>query len=365
LQNNGIPAGGRTRLWVLASPHSGDNTQLKVLAGALGWPMEWKTMVYARHEEALRFLGLATLAGLDRRRSSPLLPPWPDLVLMAGRGSESVGFWLKRRAGPELKTVFIGTPWADPSRFDLVITTPQYKLPHAENILQLDLPLHGVTEEGLAEEARIWGPKLAHLARPFTAVLVGGSSGPYAFTPEAGARLGREASRMAEKTGGSLLITTSARTPRAVTAAIAANVRVPSYLHRWSSAAADNPFLGFLGLAEHIIVTADSVSMLSESIATGKPVFLFDIEDGRYAMRAGPASPGPIGWLGRSPGRTFFRLLINHAPPRWSRDLRIVHARAIEDGLATWLGCEPRPRRAQGADELARAVSRIRALFGL
>ena len=43
----------------------------------------------------------------------------------------------------------------------------------------------------------------------------------------------------------------------------------------------DNPYLGFLALAERIIVTSDSMSMLVEAIATGKPVFVFDLGDPR------------------------------------------------------------------------------------
>lgn len=349
---------------MLASPHAGDNTQLRALANALGWPMEWKTVVYAAREELLRPLGLATLAGLDSEKSSPLVPPWPDAVLMAGRGAESVAFWLKRHGNPGLKTVFVGTPWADPAAFDLVIATPQYALPDAANILQLGLPIHGVTPELLAEADKAFAPRLAHLPKPFTALLVGGSSGPYAFTPEAARRLARQASDMAKTKGGSLLVTTSARTPAGVIDALVANISAPAHVHRWVRGDAENPFHAFLALADDIIVTADSVSMLSEAAATGKAVFLFDIEEGAYAMRASPAGQ-PIHWRGRSFGRTMFRLLINHAPPRFSRDLRIVQARAVDDGIATWLGDSPKPRRVAPEDGLALATARIRALFGL
>ena len=38
---------------------------------------------------------------------------------------------------------------------------------------------------------------------------------------------------------------------------------------------ADNPYLGLLGAADAIIVTANSASMCTEACATGKPVFLF------------------------------------------------------------------------------------------
>jgi uncharacterized protein len=61
------------RLWVLASRHSGDNTQLMALAGALGWPHEVKRLGYRWHEEVLRLFNLTTLAGVDLAKSSRLI----------------------------------------------------------------------------------------------------------------------------------------------------------------------------------------------------------------------------------------------------------------------------------------------------
>ena len=167
-----------------------------------------------------------------------------------------------------------------------MITTPQYRLPRAENVLHNMLPLHDVTQEKLAAEASRWQQRLQHLPRPFTAVLVGGSSGPYIFTPQSAARLGRAATRLAEAKGGSLLITTSARTDEAAADALTAAAGVPHVVYRCKEPPEDNPFHGFLGLSEEIVVTADSISMLAEAAAAGRPVLLFDIEEGRYAMRA-------------------------------------------------------------------------------
>lgn len=351
------------RVWILQSPHSGDNTQLRAIGQALGWPDEVKRLVYRPTEGLLRLLSLPTLAGVDRAASSPLEAPWPDLVIASGRGAEAVSFWLKRQ-NPKLRIVFIGTPWAALSRFDLVITTPQYRLPQAPNVLHNMLPVHDVTPERIAADASLWEPPLSHLPRPFTAVLVGGGSGPYLFTPEAARRLGSTASDMARAEGGSLLVTTSARTGEAATAALAQALSVPHHLHRWGTEG-DNPFHGFLGLASRIIVTADSVSMLAEAVSTEKPVFLFDIEEGRFAMRA-EGEEGPISWRGRNLESTLFRLLINLAPPKFSRDLRIVHRQLIDSGRAAWLGeALPDGPAAPPEDGLAQAVSRIRGLFGL
>ena len=42
----------------------------------------------------------------------------------------------------------------------------------------------------------------------------------------------------------------------------------------------DNPYFGMLGLADFIVVTGDSVNMVSEAFATGKPVYVFQLDGG-------------------------------------------------------------------------------------
>jgi mitochondrial fission protein ELM1 len=369
-KGNFSPADAVPRVWVLASPHAGDNTQLTALADALGWPYVVKQLLYNRREPLLRLLSRPALAGVDRDRSSPMLPPWPELVICAGRGAEAVSFWLKQHRNPKLRIVFVGTPWSDPARFDLVITTPQYNLGDAPNILQNPLPVHDMTTAKLEREARRWAGRLAHLPEPRIAVLVGGSSGPYLFTAQSAERLAREASELANWLKGSLLVTTSARTSRQAADVLARSIDAPNFFYRWGDAADDNPLHAFLGLSAYTIVTADSISMLSEATATGRSIAMFDIETGPQAMRAEESSPEhdgrmpPIYWRGKTLDTTMFRLLINYFPPRYSRDLRIVHRRLLADGTVHWLGNEPPQLSREAEPVLANSVARIRGLFG-
>lgn len=341
------------------------------LAGSLAWPFEVKHLVYRRYESALRILGLPTLLGVNRAASTALVAPWPDLAICAGRGAESVAFWIKRNGNPKLRVVFLGTPWSDPAKFDLVIATPQYGLPESPNILHNDLPMHDVTPARIAAEAEAWRSRLSHLPGPRIALLVGGRSGPYTFAAERAAQLGADASQLAGSFGGSLLVSTSARTGKPATEALAAAIRVPHYIHRWTGVGTGNPFLGFLGLSDLIVVTADSISMLAEACASGKPVSLYDIEQGPQSMRAEEGEPGRQGrmpsihWRGRSLETTVFRLLMNMAPTRWSRDLRIVHRRLIATGQASWFGEPPPPGCHDPQRALERSVARIRRLFRL
>ena len=158
-------------------------------------------------------------------------------MLLAHQSNEMVARWIRRQSGGRTRLVLLGRPWAPVESFDLVVTTPQYELPEAANVLHNLLPLHGVTAERLADAAERWEPRLAHLPRPFVTVLVGGSSGPYVFDEQAAARLGREASELARSLGGSVLVSTSARTKPAAVDALFAAIDAPACLHRWVACA--------------------------------------------------------------------------------------------------------------------------------
>jgi mitochondrial fission protein ELM1 len=350
---------------VLSSPRAGERTQLLALAEALDCPYEVKRIVHRPLGAALELLGGEHLLGVDRERSDALEGPWPDVVLLAHQSNEMVARWIRRQSGGRTRLVLLGRPWAPVESFDLVVTTPQYGLPEAANVVQNLLPLHGVTPARLAEAAARWEPRLAHLPRPFVTVLVGGSSGPYVFDAKAAVRLGREASELARRLGGSVLVSTSARTRPAAVDALFAAIDAPACLHRWSATDSQNPYFAFLGLGERIIVTADSISMLAEASATGKPVQMFDFGSGAVPMRDGASvDPDPSvltrirGWL----YQTYMRL------PRGrlnrSRDLRIVHRALLATGRVTWTGEETRQStlRVVG-DEMTRTLNRLRGLL--
>ncbi len=352
------------RVWLLMGHKAGDNTQVLALAEGLGWPFEIKRLVYRKTELLSNLLLGPTLAGVRTAQSSPLEAPWPDLVITAGRRNEPVARWIQRQADKTVRIVHLGRPWATPERFDLIVTTPQYQLPRAANILHNTLPR--ISQARLAEAAAHWATDLEALPEPRIALLVGGNSGPYTLDPAKATLLAEQAEAMAREAGGSLLITTSARTPLAAVEMLAQKIRVPCHFHRWRAGAADNPYFAYLALAEAFIVTGDSVSMLTEACATGKPVHIFDLADGPEARR--PRKAGKLPWWRYGYNYRFrplsHRLGMALGPRRMGRDVRRMQEQLIREGRAAWLGgsfageTSPHP-----AEDLSRAVKRIRCLF--
>lgn len=263
--------------WVLTEGMAGMVTQAVGLAEAVGLPFSRKTVDLRPPWRWLppRFWppGVLGIAGGD----TTLSPPWPDLVVSCGRKSVGPAREIKRRSGGHTFAVHVQDPHVASGAFDVVVvaTHDRYRGP---NVIETRGALHRITPERLREAAERYAPPLSGMPRPFTAVLVGGSNRVYRLTPEITADLAARLAAFARDAGGTLLVTPSRRTG-------AQNEKVLRDALNGSSAviwdgSGDNPYFGYLALADRIVVTCDSVSMVSEACATGKPVYVYDLPGG-------------------------------------------------------------------------------------
>ncbi len=349
------------RTWLLLGRKAGDNTQVRALGASLGWQCEEK-QVLAQPWELLTHLTLgATLAGIDRRASSELAAPWPDLVISAGRRNEPVARWIRQQSGGRTRLVHLGRPWAHPDHYDLVITTPQYFLPDSGSILHNQLPLHDLRRADLQQDAASLQAQLSNLPAPYTALLVGGDSGPFVFTPDKARSLAQQTQALAQDTGGSLLITNSARTPEAAWQALQQAITMPHFCYS-AGEAGGNPYRGMLGLADQFVVTGESMSMIGEALAMQRPVHLFDLSD-----RSGAWWRHGHNWRYKPVSH---HLAMGLAPRRMRRDISRIQNALVDGGLAQWLGDSTTQASVECVAnvselELAESANRVKALMQL
>ena len=207
-------------------------------------------------------------------------PPWPDILITCGRRSARFGMALRKRMPANTLAIHIQDPRAPANAFDLVVAMEHDRIRAGGNVIKVATALHDLTPEGLAEAADAWRERLAPYGRPLAGVMIGGSTARQAFTLSHGRRLLAGLKRL-RAAGVSLAIVPSRRTPAAVNTLLSQAFASDPKVFHWDMGR-DNPYRGVLALSDRLVVTSDSVSMISEALATSSPVEIFDFGTEHY-----------------------------------------------------------------------------------
>lgn len=358
------------RVWVLLGQKPGDNAQVTNLVRAVGWPVLEKRIVVQPRWEKGKPRIRPSLDHVDLARSDVLEAPWPDLVFASGRRLACVALWIKRASQGRTRIVMVGMPRHRRGEFDLLVVASHYVTKSAPNVAAHDLPLMHVDRDRIEAAVAAWSSRLAGLARPITVLMIGGPTGGHRFDAAAARDLLTRSKADVERVGGSLYVTTSRRTPADVVAMLEHERSAEVRLHVFDANAppAENPYLALLGLADHFIVTTDSLSMMVEVVDVGKSLALFPLARDAGVFERGLERLGVVRPLDprRDPipaGGFLVRSLHRLGLPIHTRDLSAIPRRLVERGLASWLG-EPRvPPKSGAGDELDRIVRRVRSLW--
>jgi mitochondrial fission protein ELM1 len=226
----------------------------------VAWPWSW-----------FRAGWPGVLNGAHAREGGPLEPPWPDLVVSCGRRSAILGIAVKSAAGGRPVLVHVQDPLTDPARFDLVVPM-EHDRARGPNVLRVLTTVHDLTPERLAAGAAAWAPRFASLGKPLIGVLLGGPTRGSEFGAGEAHLLLERLAAYRQALGGGLAIVPSRRTPDAALAVF--RQAADETLWVWDRTG-DNPYVGLLALADRLVVTGDSVSMVSEALATRAQVEVF------------------------------------------------------------------------------------------
>lgn len=321
-------------VWVVTDGRAGNLRQAAALATALGidaarnWTLEarppWRWVAPRRLPGARHAFGDSFSDALSRP---------PGLAIGCGRQS-ALATRLLREAGARVVQVL--DPRLDSAHWDLVVA-PRHDGLAGDNVVLLSGSLHPVDDLWLAQGRRDH-PDLGQQPRPRIALLAGGTSAHAPIAEDAFDALVTALEATCLREGGSLLATTSRRTPASWQARLrASRSAVPGLRWTGGGVAGDpdaNPYPGLLAWADRIVCTPDSVNMLSEAAATAAPLY--------------------IAWPDRQHGR-----------PRGFVDALLAsgRARALAPGPAHALAIEPFP--VEPLRETARVAAEVRARLGL
>ncbi len=253
------------RTWILSDAYAGLQAQALGLAEAAGLTPELRPLApRAPWRWIAAKLWPAPLSVVPDAVQGKL----PQVAIGAGGKAAAVIAALRQRG---VSVVQVQHPRMDPRRFDLIVVTRHDNLT-GPNVVVTRTALHRVTPARLAVAADAWRHRIAALPRPLVAVLVGGANGRHRFDRPIGEALAGQLAAMMERDRVGLMLTPSRRTDPAVVQALRDRLE-PRGAWIWDFQG-ENPYFGMLALADAVVVTADSVSMVSEAVATNVPVLL-------------------------------------------------------------------------------------------
>jgi len=293
--------------WILSEGLAGLQAQALGLAEAAGLQAELRVL---RPPAPWKWIAARMWPRPLSVVADSLRAPLPDLVIGCGGMAGAVLAALRGKSRP---VVQVQNPRMDIGRFDLIVANRHDELT-GPNVIVTRTALHRVTQDRLAAEAEKWRDRLASLPRPFVAVLLGGSNGRYRLDTAAAGKLAAGLAAMMRRDKVGVMVTPSRRTDPAATAQIHGAIASLGGVV-WDGAG-DNPYFGMLALADQIVVTQDSVSMISEAAATAAPVLIADLpgnsrrqglflkmmrDEGRVRPFDGRFAPWPVSPMNDTP----------------------------------------------------------------
>jgi hypothetical protein len=263
-------------VWVLHDGKAGMRSQALGLAEATGFRVIEKPLTirppWSLLPPRLWLLPRYAAAG----GGSQLAPPWPDVVIGCGRNTVLPALAIRRASGGRTVAAQVQDPRIGRGEFDLMLV-PEHDRLRGPRVITTKGALHGVNTEKLAA-ARLRFPALAALPRPILGVLIGGSNRAYRLTLDRLDGIAEAVAGAVRATGGSIVLTPSRRTGHAGIALLRERLAgLPASI--WDMTG-DNPYYAYLAVADAFLVTADSVSMISEAGATGRPVHILGLQGG-------------------------------------------------------------------------------------
>ncbi len=268
--------------WVLTDGKAGDEMQCLGVVEALGLVPQIRRVAPRRPYDLLMPWGPIDPAEDYHRPDSPIRRPFPDLVVASGRRAIPYVRAVKRLSKGKTFTVILKDPRTGARAADL-IWVPEHDRLRGDNVLVSVTSPHRMAPGKLAAARILPDRRIAHLFSPRVGVLIGGNSRHHTFNETDMAILAYRLDMLAEA-GVALMGTVSRRTPPELLAKVQpVFIRHGGYL--WTGEG-ENPMISILANADAFVITADSVNMVSEAAATGRPILVYEPSGGHRKITA-------------------------------------------------------------------------------
>ena len=191
-----------------------------------------------------------------------------NIVISCGRKSVIPSIYLKKKFKNKIINIHIQDPKVSLKNFDFIVA-PEHDEISGKNVLTTKGAIHYLRNEDLEENANYLKPKI--IKEKKVAFIVGGPNKYYNYNENFIDQIFYKIDNNFIKQGYQLIFIPSMRTPKKIIE------KAQNYFSS-DEIIIDNidkrAYLSALKLADYIVVTCDSTSMISEAAMTGKPIYV-------------------------------------------------------------------------------------------
>ena len=189
------------------------------------------------------------------------------IVISCGRKSVISSVALKKRFGNEIFNIHIQDPKVSFKHFDLIVS-PDHDNIKGYNVLTTQGSIHYLTKKEISENSKYL--KFNKEKKKIVSFVIGGPNKYYNYSEEQIHFMFNKIKNLFTPDKFKIIIIPSYRTPESV---IKKAFNTFGFNHHVVKQVDKKAYLGSLAIADYIIVTCDSTSMISEAAVTGKPVY--------------------------------------------------------------------------------------------
>ena len=196
-----------------------------------------------------------------------------DVIISCGRKSVIPSIHLKNTANKKVFNIHIQDPKVNLNHFDFIVA-PEHDAIEGENVISTKGAIHYLTENEISENKDYLNSFIKKDERKIWALIMGGPTKYYDYSTKNMKHIFTALYKLLKKHDFQLVVIPSMRTP----------INTIHYAkeffgekHTVIEDVDKKAYLSALAIAENIVVTCDSSSMISEAALTGKPIYIASI----------------------------------------------------------------------------------------
>ena len=200
-------------------------------------------------------------------------PPYPKIIISCGKSTAYYSKLIKQKTKNKIFSIFIQKPPISLSNFDVVIS-PKHDKCKGLNVIETQGALTKINLKYIKNVNKTKKPSI--LKQNFITVLIGGNSRHHKITKPILDKIIKNLKSIEEQKKIRIFILVSRRTGKKDYLYLKKNLISKNFIFVLPNSKKVS-YLNALSFAKAIIVTSDSVSMVTEACSTGKPTYIIDI----------------------------------------------------------------------------------------